>query len=538
VLVFNDGQLAPNGVVAQNFITTPGQAYVLQFDAGAIGWTTDEQRLEMMLRGTGVLLMDTVSIFAPGGGATSWTAKSYPFVADSQVTNLTFRDVSPTSFNLDLLLDHVRIVVVDTTPPVITLLGANPLLVGVGATFADPGATATDNVDGNLTAQITVSGGPVVTGAPGSFTLSYHVSDAAGNAAVAVTRTVNVVNEAPVVARTLAEVTVNEGSITSNSGTFSDPQGNGTVAITASVGTVTKDDLNGTWAWSHTPGDGPEGSTTVTVTATDNGIPPQAATTTFILVVNNVAPVAVDQTVSTAEDTAKGITLVATDTGADTVSYEIVSGPPVGQGVLGALSGAQVTFTPAADFVGSTGFTFRATDSDGAVGNVATVTIHVTDATPPVITLVGPNPFVVPLGGAFLDPGATAIDNVDGNLTTQITVNGGPVVTGDPGSVTLTYHVSDGAGNAAVAVARTVLVVKVAAPTLLLELVDNPTKDTRITFPTVVGLDYTLFTSPDLLTWSPLHTASGDGLDLQIVHTGGGNHPPSFYRVNVKVSGQ
>jgi hypothetical protein len=431
--------------------------------------------------------------------------------------------------------------VVDQTAPVITLLGANPLVVGVGGTFVDPGATALDNVDGNVTAQITVSGGPVVTSAPGSFTLSYQVSDAAGNAAVAVTRTVNVVNEAPVVDRTLAEVIGNEGNIASNSGTFSDPQGNGTVTITVNIGTVTKDDLTGTWAWSHTPADGPGGSTTVTITATDNGTPPQAATTTFALVVNNVAPVAVNQSVSTDEDTAKVITLVATDPGADTVSFEIVDGPPVGQGTLGVVSGNQVTFTPATDFAGSTSFTFRATDSDGSVGNVATVTINVIDRTAPVITLLGANPLFVGLGGTFADPGATAMDNLDGNLTGQIVVGGGPVVTTAPGSFTLSYTVSDAAGNTGVPVTRTVVVVQVVVPVLQIEREYNPGTggyDAVVILGTVLGLEYSLFTSPDLKNWTPLNTISGTGSEVEMVHSGGATNPPRFYVVKVKVRGQ
>jgi hypothetical protein len=44
-----------------------------------------------------------------GGGSTRWAAQSHSFVADSGVTTLTFTDVSTTSHNLDLMLDHVRV---------------------------------------------------------------------------------------------------------------------------------------------------------------------------------------------------------------------------------------------------------------------------------------------------------------------------------------------------------------------------------------------------------------------------------------------
>lgn len=84
---------------------------------------------------------------------------------------------------------------VDTTVPVITLSGSNPVEVTQGDTYNDAGATASDNVDGNLTANI-VTTNPVNTAIVGAYTVRYNVSDAAGNAATEVTRTVNVVQQA------------------------------------------------------------------------------------------------------------------------------------------------------------------------------------------------------------------------------------------------------------------------------------------------------------------------------------------------------
>ena len=77
----------------------------------------------------------------------------------------------------------------DTTKPVITLLGANPLLIANGASHTDPGATVTDNVDATRTIQGT---GTVNTAVAGDYTITYNATDAAGNAAIAVLRTVRV----------------------------------------------------------------------------------------------------------------------------------------------------------------------------------------------------------------------------------------------------------------------------------------------------------------------------------------------------------
>lgn len=79
----------------------------------------------------------------------------------------------------------------DTVRPVITLNGGASMTLNQGDSFTDPGAKASDNVDGDISSRIVVSGS-VDTNTPGTYTLRYNVSDAAGNAANTVTRTVTV----------------------------------------------------------------------------------------------------------------------------------------------------------------------------------------------------------------------------------------------------------------------------------------------------------------------------------------------------------
>jgi len=98
-------------------------------------------------------------------------------------------------------LDNVQITAstvtpTDTIPPIITVVGDNPLTLPVGSTFNDPGATALDAVDGAVTVSAT---GSVNTAVPGAYTITYSATDAANNTATA-TRTVNVVDlTAPVI---------------------------------------------------------------------------------------------------------------------------------------------------------------------------------------------------------------------------------------------------------------------------------------------------------------------------------------------------
>lgn len=73
------------------------------------------------------------------------------------------------------------------------------------------------------------------------------------------------------------------------------------------------------------------------------------------------------------------------------------------------------------------------------------------DDTPPVITLQGFNPYTVCVGSPYIDAGATASDDQDGDLTDQIDVNV-QVDTSQPGEGTVTYQVSDAAGNEAIVV--------------------------------------------------------------------------------------
>lgn len=77
--------------------------------------------------------------------------------------------------------------VVDSTAPVITLTGANPLTVECHSSFTDPGARANDTCAGSFAAT---AAGRVDANTPGTYVLTYTASDPSGNAALPVTRTV------------------------------------------------------------------------------------------------------------------------------------------------------------------------------------------------------------------------------------------------------------------------------------------------------------------------------------------------------------
>jgi hypothetical protein len=84
---------------------------------------------------------------------------------------------------------------VDQTAPVITLKGQNPDTVFLGTTYyIDPGHTAMDNVEGDISYKVNITGS-VSTSTVGNYFKTYNVQDAAGNQAIQITRTVSIQNQ-------------------------------------------------------------------------------------------------------------------------------------------------------------------------------------------------------------------------------------------------------------------------------------------------------------------------------------------------------
>jgi hypothetical protein len=79
----------------------------------------------------------------------------------------------------------------DGVAPIITPHNTNPIKVIIGDNTADLGASAYDAIDGDISGLITITGMGDVT-VPGTFTLTYNVTNSQGIPAKTVTRTVNV----------------------------------------------------------------------------------------------------------------------------------------------------------------------------------------------------------------------------------------------------------------------------------------------------------------------------------------------------------
>lgn len=89
--------------------------------------------------------------------------------------------------------------------------------------------------------------------------------------------------------------------------------------------------------------------------------------------------------------------------------------------------------------------TYTVTDSSGNIGTTKRTLVY-KDVIAPVITLVQGNNIACDKGADFTDPGFSAVDECDGDLTSQVTVSG--TVDGHTyGTYVLTYTVSDSSGN-------------------------------------------------------------------------------------------
>ena len=199
-VIDNDGGSASDtlDVVVTEIPLTPNQ--VPTADAG--GNKLTQVNTSITITGSGTDSDGTIATYQWSKGLTV-LATTAVFDYTPTETGTDTLTLTVTDNNGDSATDTIDVVVIatppaDTTPPVISLLGASPVNVDQGNSYVDAGATAADNVDGFITANIVVGGDNVNTSAaPGtSFTITYNVSDAAGNVASQVTRTVNIVSTA------------------------------------------------------------------------------------------------------------------------------------------------------------------------------------------------------------------------------------------------------------------------------------------------------------------------------------------------------
>ncbi len=215
----------------------------------------------------------------------------------------------------------------------------------------------------------------------GDFPVTVRVADN-GSPALSDSRTftvrVNEVNVAPVLAP-IGGKTVDEETALSftASGSDADLPANGlTYSLTNAPAGASINPATGVFTWTPSEAQG-AGTFAVAVRVTDNGSPTLYAEETISITVREVnkPPVAASAEVTGEEDRSVSFALRGSDADlpANTLSYEIVK--PPSNGTLSG-SGANLTYTPNANFNGTDSLTFKI--NDGAADSApATVTLRI-----------------------------------------------------------------------------------------------------------------------------------------------------------------
>ncbi len=337
-------------------------------------------------------------------------------------------------------VEFTESVVEDIIPPVITLVGANPQDIVLGTAYTELGATASDNVDGDITADITIDASDVNTSTLGSYQVTYNVTDTAGNIAETVTRDVNVVGT-----DTTPPVITLVGA---------DPQEIALGTAYTELGATASDNVDG------------DITTDIVIDASDVNTSEAGEYTVTYNVSDEAGNPAVEITrsvVVSADDTIPVITLVGSNPQEILLNTPYIElGATASDNIDGDITGNIVIDASAVD-VNNTGVytvTYNVSDTAGNPAVEVTRDVNVlADTTAPVIALVGANPQEIVLGAAYTELGATASDNVDDDITADIVIDASDVNTNALGSYQVTYNVTDTAGNLAVEVIRDVNVV-------------------------------------------------------------------------------
>ena len=331
-------------------------------------------------------------------------------------------------------------VTADQTSPVITLEGANPQSIELGTAYSELGATATDNIDGDITNNIVIDASNVDVDTVGDYTVTYNVSDTAGNPATQVTRTVTITPDTTIPVIILVGANPQSivlGTAYSELGASATDNTDGDISANISIdATAVNVNTVGNYTVTYNVSDA-AGNPATQVTRTVN-VTADADSTIPVITLVGVNPQIIELGTAYSE-----LGATATDNIDGDISANI------------SIDATYVDINTVGDYT----VTYNVSDAAGNPADEVTRTVTITpDATIPVITLVGANPQSIELGTAYSELGASATDNIDGDITNNIVIDASNVDVDTVGDYTVTYNVSDAAGNPADEVTRTVTI--------------------------------------------------------------------------------
>jgi hypothetical protein len=372
-----------------------------------------------------------------------------------------FAGISDESFyTFTIQTDTTTTATTTTTNPIITLIGDNPMTIFQGDSYTEPGFTAVDALGIDISDDVNVFG-TIVSNTIGTYTLVYDVSDSSGNEAITITRTVNVISS-DIVTPTItllgdASMTLFQGDVYTELGANATDDVDGdisnTVIITGTVDTSTI----GVYNLAYNVSDA-AGNIASTATRTVNVV---------------VAPDTVAPTITLVGDAS--MTLFQGD------AYIELGANATDDADGDISSNVIITGTVDISTIGVYNLAYNVSD---AAGNQASTVIRtviiveniaipsLTDTVAPTITLVGDASMTLFQGDAYIELGANATDDIDGDISSNIIITGTVDIT-TIGVYNLAYDVSDAAGNEASTVTRTVNVIASTTLQLLTQSSNN-----------------------------------------------------------------
>ena len=350
----------------------------------------------------------------------------------------------------------------------------------VALTVLGPGVLGNDNDQDNVTLTAALvdrpSNGTLTLNADGSFTytpapgfsgsdrFTYRANDGALDSNVAtVNLTIRAVNDAPVAENDIystdedVALTIAAPGVLSND---SDPDGTTVLTVepvaAPANGAVV---LNANGGFTYTPAPGFNGTDGFTYRASDGSLQSDVATVTITVNSVNDAPIAVNDSASTPEDTAVDIAVLANDSDPDGGTISVSAVGTAAHGVVSVEANGTVKYAPNLNYFGLDSFTYTITDGQGASAT-PTVTVNVTSVNdaPVAVDDSFSTPEDTPVSGNVLT-NDTDVDGGDLSAAIATPVSSGTLVFNADGSftyspaadfdgtVSFTYTVSDGHGG-------------------------------------------------------------------------------------------
>lgn len=307
---------------------------------------------------------------------------------------------------------------IDTTPPVIKLKGSPSITIEMGTSYLDAGATAHDNVDGDITNKIIITNDNINTFVLGTYQINYDVSDSSGNRANRVTREVKVV----------------EATYCNSKGKKSNDEFISNIQLKSiNNKTESENDGYGDYTDKHASNLVKGEKATITITPSWPGTTYSEGYAVWIDYNQNGNFENDEKVFEKAPSKLKSI--VGT--------FTVPSNAQKGTTRMRVSMKYREIPRPCETF---------------NFGEVEDYTIIIKkDTTPPVITLIGNDIINLSTGDKYTELGATAFDTIDGELTTSIKIKNN-VNTSIEGTYLVTYNVNDSSGNSAKEIHRTVIV--------------------------------------------------------------------------------